>query len=91
MGNSKMMCPTFLFKFLRSFFQKATVIPFTCLLLRNATATATVIRSLWVVTCADETHHFNVKCLAALGRKSKSAYNKAFFFTLRNDLTTSNI
>ena len=61
----------FLLKFLARLFQKATknkaiwasLIAFNCysylLASSIATATATVIHSLWVVTCADQTHHFN--------------------------------
>jgi len=55
-----MMCPTFLLKFLRSFFQKATVTPLlTCLFNSNGNTGGHTDHG--VVTCADESHHLYVK------------------------------
>ena len=47
-----------------------------------ATATATVILSLWVVTCADETHHlFAVGALGEL--QSGRIFEKSYYIRLR--------
>ena len=47
-----------------------------------ATATATVIHSLWVVTCADESHHlFAVDALGEL--QSGMLFEKSYYIRLR--------